>query len=181
MEVQTKEFQCRQEAFPCSLFTKPNWFWFLFIFPTRDIDVKFGAYGTERSRDCCHSQRWHCELGTQWHTGPSQLQLFTVFSKRNTAKKSQEGDSFWSPAVSNTSLQFWYRACLSKDWHESKRADPETHRWQNPRVKRALQSPALWKAAKEIVGSTVTDFLFFPFFFQSLSYSALKLRSGFSF
>lgn len=42
----------------------PNWFWFLFILLTK-IDVKFGTDGTERSWDCCHSQRWHRELGTQ--------------------------------------------------------------------------------------------------------------------
>lgn len=42
----------------------PNWFWFLFIFLTRNIEMKFGTYSTERSWDCCHSQRWHCELGT---------------------------------------------------------------------------------------------------------------------
>lgn len=137
----------------------PNWFWFLFLFLTKNIDVKCVTYSTERSWDFCHSQRWHRELALSDTEVPPRGIL--TFAKRSRAKKSQKGDSFWGPAFRNTSLQFWSRTCLSKGWHESKRADAETHRWQNLRVKSALQSSVLWK---EIFGCTVTAFLFFPFF-----------------
>lgn len=127
----------------------PNWFWFLFIFLTKNIDVKFGTYGTERSWDCCHSQRWHRELGTQV-TCRSLPEGFWPFQKGAQQRVRKE-----IPAEVQLSETHPFNSGTEPAWARTgtrAKGQMQRHTGDNLRVKSALQSSVYERLLRKLLG-----------------------------